>query len=78
MVMISLGWFGFNMGPAGSLNDVAIKAFLNTLIAICCGGLTWALLDMSLKKSAFSNWITQRYFGGLGIKYRWSWVCSNY
>ncbi|WP_203351325.1 ammonium transporter [Streptococcus uberis] len=50
MVMISLGWFGFNMGPAGSLNDVAIKAFLNTLIAICCGGLTWALLDMSLKK----------------------------
>lgn len=53
MIMISFGWFGFNMGPAGDFNALAVSAFFNTFIAIISGGLTWTLLVyMSEKKGS--------------------------
>lgn len=37
VILISCGWFGFNMAPAGDLNDQAFLALLNTLLAIVVG-----------------------------------------
>ena len=31
--LLWFGWFGFNVGAALSLNDVALTAFINTNIA---------------------------------------------
>ena len=33
--LLWFGWFGFNVGSALSLNDVALTAFINTNIAAC-------------------------------------------
>ncbi|WP_179854181.1 ammonium transporter [Streptococcus agalactiae] len=43
MILITFGWFGFNMGPVGEWNSQAIMILLNTIFAIIGGGLAWTL-----------------------------------
>lgn len=38
--LLWFGWFGFNVGSALSLNDVALTAFINTNIAAAASALT--------------------------------------
>ncbi|MGJ0022080.1 ammonium transporter [Streptococcus dysgalactiae] len=44
MILVTFGWFGFNVGPVGQLNALAGQVLLNTLLAIVCGGFSWSLL----------------------------------
>lgn len=39
------GWFGFNAGSALGANEIAVAAFMNTMIAAAVGGLTWLVID---------------------------------
>ena len=41
VVFITLGWFGFNAGPVGELNQQAMLVIINTLLAIITGGFSW-------------------------------------
>ena len=43
--LLWFGWFGFNVGSALSLNDVALTAFINTNIAAAASALTWILSE---------------------------------
>lgn len=43
--LLWFGWFGFNVGSALSLNDVALNAFINTNIAAAASALTWMLSE---------------------------------
>ncbi|MED0965203.1 ammonium transporter [Bacillus paramycoides] len=43
--LLWFGWFGFNVGSALSLNDVALTAFINTNIAAAAAALTWMLSE---------------------------------
>jgi Amt family ammonium transporter len=44
------GWFGFNVGSALSLNDVAMIAFVNTNTAAAAGIVGWILVEWFLSK----------------------------
>ncbi|WP_338061957.1 hypothetical protein [Streptococcus bovimastitidis] len=43
MLLITLGWFGFNAGPVGELNQQAGQVLINSLLAIIAGGLSWSV-----------------------------------
>ncbi|MCM0001854.1 MULTISPECIES: ammonium transporter [Bacillus cereus group] len=43
--LLWFGWFGFNVGSALSLNDVALTTFINTNIAAAASALTWMLSE---------------------------------
>ncbi len=40
-----LGWIGFNAGSALGANNVAVQAFINTMLAPCAGCIAWVLLE---------------------------------
>ncbi len=50
MVFITLGWFGFNMAPSGEMGEEAIRIWLNTLISIIGGGISWFLIQRVLEQ----------------------------
>ena len=50
MVFITLGWFGFNMAPSGEMGEAAILIWLNTLISIIGGGISWFLTRRVLEQ----------------------------
>lgn len=50
MMFVTLGWFGFNAGPVGKLNQVTGIVLINTLLAIICGGLTWSFSSYRASK----------------------------
>lgn len=43
--LLWFGWFGFNAGSAGKVNEVAVSAFVSTNMAGAAGALTWMLLS---------------------------------
>lgn len=45
-----IGWYGFNVGSALSLSDVATQAFLTTTVATGTSFVTWMLLDMFIQE----------------------------
>lgn len=45
MILVTFGWFGFNAGPVGQLNQKASQVLINTLIAILSGGFSWGILS---------------------------------
>lgn len=51
MIFITLGWFFFNAGPVGELNEHAILIMINTLLALITGGAVWASLHYKLEKT---------------------------
>ncbi|WP_207369365.1 ammonium transporter [Heyndrickxia coagulans] len=48
--LLWLGWFGFNVGSALSLNEVAMYAFINTNTAAACGLIGWAAVEWIVNK----------------------------
>lgn len=50
MLFITLGWFGFNMAPAGYFGTEAISIWLNTLLSFLGGGISWFLMTRYIEK----------------------------
>lgn len=48
--LIWFGWYGFNVGSALTINDVAMTVFVNTAIAASAGILGWLLVEYSVNK----------------------------
>ncbi|MCB6840021.1 ammonium transporter [Weissella viridescens] len=49
--LLWLGWFGFNAGSALAINEAAIQALLNTILAGALGFTLWNLLDYLKNKT---------------------------
>ncbi|RRG18813.1 ammonium transporter [Weissella viridescens] len=49
--LLWLGWFGFNAGSALAINEAAIQALLNTILAGALGFTLWNLLDYFKNKT---------------------------
>lgn len=50
--LLWVGWFGFNAGSALAVNEQAVLALTNTLLAAACGVLAWALAERLIKGKA--------------------------
>lgn len=48
--LIWMGWFGFNVGSALTLNDVAMYAFINTNTAASAGIIGWLFIEWLVNK----------------------------
>ena len=80
--LLWFGWFGFNVGSALSLNDVALTAFINTNIAAAASALTDAFRvvlpiktdrDGSCLRRCF---LPSRYYTSLRVRY--TFLSSSY
>ncbi|TYR81756.1 ammonium transporter [Priestia megaterium] len=49
-MLIWFGWFGFNVGSALTLNEVAMTAFINTNTAAATGIVGWLLVEWFINK----------------------------
>ena len=80
--LLWFGWFGFNVGSALSLNDVALTAFINTNIAAAASALTWILSEwfFQSKPTAMGSCLwrrfrSSRYYTSLRVRYTF---CRSY
>lgn len=48
--LLWFGWFGFNAGSALAANNVAVLAFINTMLASAAAMISWIMLDAALGK----------------------------
>jgi len=48
--LLWFGWFGFNVGSALTLNDVALTAFINTNTAAAAASVAWVLVEWYVNK----------------------------
>jgi len=48
--LLWFGWFGFNVGSALTLNDVALTAFINTNTAAAAASVSWVLIEWYVNK----------------------------
>lgn len=59
MIFITVGWFFFNAGPVGELNQAAAHIMIKTLLALISGGFVWAMLsyyhDKTVETTALLN-----------------------
>ncbi|EAK0787511.1 ammonium transporter [Campylobacter coli] len=49
-ILLFIGWLGFNAGSAGEMNDIAINAFIVSIISAACGFLSWVVLEWLIHK----------------------------
>ncbi|HEF6601688.1 TPA: ammonium transporter [Campylobacter jejuni] len=49
-ILLFIGWLGFNAGSAGEMNDIAINAFIVSIISAACGFLFWVVLEWLIHK----------------------------
>ena len=61
VMLLFVGWIGFNGGSEGAMNDAAILVIGNTVIAACVGGVTGMLLGHWIDKL----YLPQRLFNGI-------------
>ncbi|ECC8921933.1 ammonium transporter AmtB [Salmonella bongori] len=47
--ILYIGWFGFNSGSAGSANEIAALAFVNTVVATAAAILGWIVGEWTLR-----------------------------
>ncbi|EAA9720752.1 ammonium transporter AmtB [Salmonella enterica] len=47
--ILYIGWFGFNAGSAGSANEIAALAFVNTVVATAAAILGWIIGEWTLR-----------------------------
>ena len=43
--LLLIGWLGFNSGSAGAVDDIAVIAFVNTILSASSGYLVWVLAE---------------------------------
>lgn len=43
--LLMVGWYGFNGGSSGGINESAGVALTNTLVAACCGLVGWLIVE---------------------------------
>ena len=48
--LLWVGWFGFNAGSNLEANKFASLAFVNTMVATCAAGATWAIIEQIIHK----------------------------
>lgn len=48
--LIWLGWFGFNVGSALTFDEIAMNAFISTMVAAAAGSIGWSLFEWVTKK----------------------------
>lgn len=63
--LLLVGWYGFNGGSSGGINDSAGVAVTNTLIAACAGLLGWLVIERIVRKAATSLGAISGVLGGL-------------
>lgn len=51
MLFVTLGWFGFNAGPAQVFDQKAGIILINTLLAILAGGVAWSVVGIMRKQN---------------------------
>lgn len=44
-ILLFIGWLGFNSGSAGSVDSIAVNAFVVSIVSAASGYLTWVLLE---------------------------------
>ncbi|EAL4049898.1 ammonium transporter [Campylobacter coli] len=49
-ILLFIGWLGFNAGSAGEMNDIAINAFIVSIISAARGFLSWVVLEWLIHK----------------------------
>ncbi|MDL0088789.1 ammonium transporter [Campylobacter gastrosuis] len=49
-ILLFIGWLGFNAGSAGAINDIAVNAFIVTIISASSGFIVWILTEWILHK----------------------------
>ena len=49
-VLLFIGWLGFNAGSAGGINEIAVNAFVVSIISAASGFLAWVLLEWAIHK----------------------------
>lgn len=52
--LLLVGWYGFNGGSSGGINESAGVAVTNTLVAACAGLIGWIAIEWTLRKAATS------------------------
>lgn len=63
--LLWVGWFGFNAGSALGPNQIALLAFVNTLLATAAAMLSWALIERLVKGKASLLGVTSGAIAGL-------------
>ncbi|MBS4761723.1 ammonium transporter [Carnobacteriaceae bacterium zg-ZUI252] len=65
MIFITLGWFFFNAGPVGELNDQSALIIVKTLVALITGGGVWAVSQYTCDKKVDTETILNGTIVGL-------------
>ncbi|WP_053387377.1 ammonium transporter [Leucobacter japonicus] len=63
--LLLVGWYGFNGGSSGGINDSTGVALTNTLVAACAGLLGWLVIERIVRKAATSLGAISGVLGGL-------------
>lgn len=49
-ILLFMGWLGFNSGSAGAVDEIAVNAFIVSILSAASGFLTWVLLEWFIHK----------------------------
>lgn len=49
-ILLFIGWLGFNAGSAGGVDDIAVNAFVVTIVSAAMGFLVWILAEWLIHK----------------------------
>lgn len=49
-VLLFIGWLGFNAGSAGAVDEIAVNAFVVSIVSAASGFLVWVLLEWAIHK----------------------------
>ncbi len=49
-ILLFIGWLGFNAGSAGGVDDIAVNAFIVTILSASMGFLVWVLAEWAIHK----------------------------
>jgi Amt family ammonium transporter len=63
--LLWFGWFGFNGGSALASGPLAVTALVNTFVAAAAGGLTWLVLEWTLRGKPTAIGIASGFLAGL-------------
>ena len=49
-ILLFIGWLGFNAGSAGAVDNIAVNAFIVTILSASTGFLVWVLAEWAIHK----------------------------